>query len=164
MNYEMRALIEIYLSRLSNRSDIYAKQFVSGDDFQYYPVKARPTPEVMYHCFCEFYALGLYALSQDGLGKWVCFDCDVENNSLDILEDWLTEHHWHYFREGRRTGKSGHTWILFDKPIPGWALRVIGQTMLSKAGLTAAKLELFPKQDMPPSLGQFGSSATKPTS
>ena len=148
-----KKLIDSYLDRFANRGDVYAMQFVKDASFQYFPVWRSFTTDVMHSCLKGEFGLGLYALSANGFGKWICFDSDVSDGELDKLENWLKQHGWYCIREGKREGKDGHLWICFAAPIPGKDLRILGTTMLQQSG--AVIKELFPKQDVPIKVGSL---------
>ncbi len=53
---------------------------------------------------------------------------------------------WHTIREGRRPGRDGHLWLLFDSPIAGEYLVNFGNAVLRLAGAKNSGIEIFPKQ------------------
>jgi hypothetical protein len=70
---------------------------------------------------------------------------------LDQLASFLILHSWHIIREGRRPGRAGHLWILFDKPVRADLLIILGDTMMAFAGVKPTSkenpkgIERFPK-------------------
>ncbi len=83
--------------------------------------------------------------------KWLCFDSDTDDGDLDKLEIALKSWGLDVIREGRRPGRAGHMWILFDQPVKASKLIVLGNAMMSLAKVRPATadyphgIELFPK-------------------
>jgi hypothetical protein len=160
-------LIEIYIDRFVNRTDIWGKQWIDyrleppeaqyayqkpdmdtkGGRFTFEPV----TLELVQRHFAGSVSCAWSAINLKGCSRWLCFDSDIDDGSLDRLESFLNSHGWHVIREGRRPGRAGHLWILFDKPVQADLLIILGDTMLALAGVKPISkkypkgIERFPK-------------------
>jgi hypothetical protein len=110
-----------------------------GGRFIYEPL----TPALITRHFSGEVTIGLTAIDTSLCSKWLSFDSDTSDGSLDILEQFLKKYGWHAIREGRRNGRDGHLWLLFDVPVLASQLIVLGDAMMSLAGVTG--LERFPK-------------------
>ncbi len=147
MNNIPDQLLLTYLDRLNNRPDVYAKQWSSGNKFGYIPVRKPITIEVIKSHLAGEITLGFYALDKDNNCKWLCFDSDSADGQLDKLAKLFQDNGWLVIREGKRPGRDGHLWLLFDKPVPAIYLRKLAQLFLRKAGIAESQFELFPAQD-----------------
>lgn len=150
-------LVEIYLDRFVNRTDIWFKQWLDvkgnracyscqepGMDtkngrFPYEPV----TPYLVERIFAGQLSAGWPALASGSTSKWLCFDSDQEDGELMKLDALLKEHGWKTIREGQRPGREGHLWLLLDEPVETMNLIVLGDAMMKFA--KTSKLERFPK-------------------
>lgn len=165
MNTETAQLLDYFLNLFVNRDDVYDVQGSvwsrkkQCSQFAYIPVWEPPTRKVLLDHLTGKITVGLPALSKDGLGKWLLFDSDKNNGQMDKLDSFLCQHRWHTLREGKRFDsekqifKDGHLWLLFDAPIPGSQLRILGQAMLKQSG--AVIDEIYPKQDKPKKIGSL---------
>jgi hypothetical protein len=158
-------LIELYMERFVNRSDIWGKQWVrwnrtrwgysyqkpemdtKGGRYPYQPV----TPQLVQRHFAGNVTCAWSSLDETLCSKWLCFDSDIDDGALERLESFLKSYGWRVIREGRREGRDGHAWLLFDKPVPANQLIILGDTMMTLAGvkLTSKEnpkgIERFPK-------------------
>ena len=148
-------LIQVYIDRFNNRPDVYGIQWCNGNQFGYKPIHKPVTVEVIKAHLAGETTLGFYSLDKDNTSKWLCFDSDSANGQLDKLEQLFKDHHWPTIREGRRLGRDGHLWLLFDKPSSAIHLRQLGRLFLKKAGIAEGQIELFPKQDKINNLGNL---------
>lgn len=131
-----------------NRTDAYATQEIVRGTCQYFSKYAPVTPQLFEAHLAGDITLGLHAIDRNGLSKWCCFDSDTEDGSLERIEEWLLKHHYRCHREGQRPGRAGHLWLFFERPIPAADVRLFARRVASLAG-SAAKIEIFPKQDNP---------------
>lgn len=157
-------LIKVYSDRFINRVDIWGKQYPTPDGgysyacqkpdldtrFKYEPV----SPDLIRRHLCGEITCAWAATSSTGESKWLCFDSDKADGELDKLEAFLRKWKWRVIREGRRSGRDGHLWLLFDQPVPSQKLMLLGDVMMTKAGI--ATMERFPKGDplKPPGYSQ----------
>lgn len=132
-----------------NRADTYATQYIDSDGKSQYPAKYQPvTPALFEDHLAGRITLGLPALDQSGLSRWLCFDSDKEDGALDHIERWLLAHHWRCHRESQRPGRAGHLWLFLQEPIPAADLRLFANRVATLAN-ALGKVEIFPKQDKP---------------
>ena len=160
-------LIAVYMDRFVNRTDIWGKQWVSfdrsrwgyayqqpdmktkGGRFRYEPM----TPVSVARVFRGELSCAWCAIDQNGCSRWLSFDSDIENGELDKLEAALRLWGLHVIREGRRPGRAGHLWVLFDKPVPVKQLIVLSNAMMKFAGVLLKSkqnpdgIERFPGSD-----------------
>ena len=143
------------MDRFLNRLDVWGKQWVSWDGtrhgyayqapdmdtkggrFPYQPV----TPGLVQQHFRGQITCAWPALDENNCSKWLCFDSDTSDGDLDILEEFLRKCGWHAIREGRRLGRAGHLWLLFDGPIPAAVLIVLADAMIGLAGVRPVSKE-----------------------
>jgi hypothetical protein len=151
MHPEKIKLLNVYLSRFCNRLDAYYQQWANSTAYGYRAVFAPVTLELLYLHLYGTITIGWPALDSNGFGKWICFDSDTADGKLDSLQTFLKQHSWYCIREGKRSGRDGHLWLLFDAPIPGDQLRILAQAMMRGAGVSIG--EYFPKQAKPGKLG-----------
>jgi hypothetical protein len=148
--------IDIYRRRFINRDDEWGKQYVNRDGqaryalqhpgmdtkggrYPYQPV----TRQLIHSHLAGDVTCGWPAIDQHGCGRWICFDSDVANGQLDKLEAFLRSCDVQVIREGRRLGRDGHLWVLFDQPVDAGKLIILGDAMMQHAGVTG--MERFPK-------------------
>lgn len=157
-------LIKIYFDRFINRPDVWGKQWTRGDGTAPYAYQYRNmdtkhgrfqfeplTPNLLRYMFDGDLSCALSAVDGELRSRWLCFDSDTEDGDLDELEVRLRGWGLHALREGRRPGRAGHLWILFDHPVPADQLIVLGDAMIRLARVRAASstyahgIERFPK-------------------
>lgn len=140
----------VWWHRFVNRTDVYAVQTVINGQCQYFSRYQPVTPELFSEHLAGRITLGLPAIDAEGMSRWCCFDSDVDDDSLDRVQQLLTDHGWLSIREGQRTGRSGHLWVFFDRPVPASDLRLFGRRFMDAAGIKcSSRIEFFPKQDKP---------------
>ncbi len=150
-------LIAIYMERFVNRVDIWGRQWVnrasgnSGyacqkpdmktreDAFSYRPVSS----ELVRHHLDGLVTAAWPAIDGNARSKWICFDSDVEDGSMDRLDSSLRSWGVHLVREGRRAGRDGHLWVLFDAPVSVEQLIILAESFMRLAGVSG--IERFPK-------------------
>lgn len=152
-------LINLYITRFINRTDIWGKQWLDrretppqakyakqsadmdtkGGRYAFEPV----TPDLVRRHFIGDLTCAWAAIDQDLKSKWLCFDSDTADGALDRLDAFLHRYGWKTIREGRRQGRDGHLWLLFNKPLPAEMLIVLSDAIMTLAG--ACGLERFPK-------------------
>lgn len=161
----MAELIQIYMDRFINRTDIWAKQWIKyeeGDEGERIAVEARyasqepnmntffgrypyepVTPGLILRMFDGKVSCAWPAVDQNGDCRWLCFDSDEDNGDMDKLEKHLLQWRLSVVREGRRPGRAGHLWLFFDQPVPAEKLMILGDALMKLAGI--APMERFPK-------------------
>ena len=149
-------LIAIYMERFINRLDVWSKQWVTTDGrggyafqepsmstyngrFSYEPV----SPHLVARHLAGKVTCAWTAIEVNYCGKWICFDSDKADGALDALDTALRSWGVHVIREGRRPGRDGHLWILFDRPVRADQLITLADAMMNHAGISG--LERFPK-------------------
>jgi hypothetical protein len=139
----------MWYQRFVNRNDAYAVQEIVNGTCQYF-VKYEPLMPDLFnaHLFGRL-TLGLPAIDQDGMSRWLCFDSDSEDGSLERIEQWLIGHGWHCLREGRRPGRDGHLWVFFQEPVPAADLRLFAFRVIEVVSVKPNDVEIFPKIDHP---------------
>ncbi len=150
-------LIEIYINRFINRTDKWGRQWVNRERTRYGYAYQSPdmdtkggrnlyeavTPALVHRHLAGQLTCAWSATDENGSSKWLCFDSDVDDGALDALHEFLTSCGWQVIREGRRPGRDGHLWLLFNAPIPSKLLIELGKSMMVFAKVT--HLECFPK-------------------
>jgi hypothetical protein len=154
-------LLQIFLDRFANRSDVYAKQWWSETEYGYVPVWENVTIDHLRAHIAGSITLGWYAVGLDSTGKWLCIDSDNANGKLAILAKHFSKHGWRIVPEGQRPGRDGHIWIFFDQPVPSRVLRQFAKTFIRSAGFSETEFEIFPKQDEIKT-GKLGNLARSP--
>jgi hypothetical protein len=156
MNYPTD-LVEHYVGRFVNRSDVWYKQWANaagrsgyayqGPDmdtkdgrFVYEPV----TPDLVQRHLAGEITAGWTALSPDATCRWACWDEDQDAGDLTRIASVLEQWNFHPHREGGRPGRAGHLWLFFDQPVPAEDLTKLNEDVLRHADI--AKIEFFPKQ------------------
>lgn len=158
-------LVAVYKNRFINRDDIWFKQYIdyrdgcakyakqgpdmdpNGGWFRYEPV----SPRLLRRHFKGRITCAWPAIDSKYCSKWLCFDSDTDDGDLDKLEQALNSWGVHTIREGRRPGRDGHLWVLFDKPVSAELLIILGNAMIRLAAVRPATkdyphgIELFPK-------------------
>jgi len=86
-------------------------------------------------------SLGLYATSEDGTSKWICWDADDDLSAHKLHQAVYLLPANSYVIERSRRGL--HIFRLFAEPIPWHAAHRYGVSFASKAG--CAQIEVFPK-------------------
>lgn len=139
-------LIKGFASRFINHAGAYYQQWANGTEFGYGAIYQPVTYELIKRHLAGTVTLALPGLDENNHGRWICFDSDTENGALNKLESFLRQHHWHVIREGKRSGRDGHLWILLNESIAGEYLCSLAKAMIKLAGLSSADIEIFPKQ------------------
>lgn len=135
--------------RFVNRQDAYALQYTVGSGCGYRVVYSPVSDFLFDQHLAGFVTLAVPAIDASGLSRWCCFDSDRDDGSLDRIHRLLREHRWHGVREGQRPGRAGHLWAFFDNALPAADLRLFGHRLIESAGVNAADIEFFPKQEGP---------------
>jgi hypothetical protein len=101
------------------------------------------TPSLVYRHLRGLITCAWSAIDETISSRTLCFDSDTNDGSLDRLESFLREYNWNLIREGRRPGRDGHLWLLFDTPLKADVLITLGNAMMTLSGTTG--IERFPK-------------------
>lgn len=150
-------LIAIYMDRFINRSDIWGRQWanhgkdIHGYDCQRPDMESKPwkppyepvTPDLVRRHLWGEVSCAWCAIDENFRSRWLCFDSDKADGRLDHLEAALRSWCIHVIREGRRPGRDGHLWVLFDTPVAADLLILLGDEMMRLAGVSG--LERIPK-------------------
>jgi hypothetical protein len=134
-----------WYDRFVNRTDAYGRQVIINGQCQYVIDYSAVTAELFEAHLSGTITLSLPALDQSSHSKWCCFDSDIDDASLDLIEKTLQQHHWHCVREGQRPGRAGHLWMFFERPLLSADLRLFGHRIIDQVG--AKGIEFFPKSD-----------------
>lgn len=147
-------LLNLYIRIFINCFGRYSEQYVDRNggfqyahrepekQNQYFPYQPVSPALIQKHLAGEI-TCAWAAISTTGTSKWLCFDCDTDNGELNKLEEFLRKHNWRPIREGRRPGREGHLWLLFNEPVRAEKLIILGNTMMRHAYVEG--IELFPK-------------------
>jgi hypothetical protein len=144
--------LQVYYDRFINDPNYWAKQLVTKDGvFRYIvlsPAKNYFQP-VMLDTIAEHISGSLtgswVALDSNYCSKWCAWDCDVESDVLDRIEEELRSWNLNPLRESKRPGRAGHTWILFDQAVSASLLLRFNRYVQEKVGARDAGIEFFPK-------------------
>ena len=142
----MKESIEILADRFINHTGAYYQQWTNGTQYGYKAIYQAPKAEIIASHMQGNITIAAPALDENNSGRWICFDSDTENGSLDMLDIFLRGWHWHTIREARRSCRDGHLWLLFDSPVAGEHLHNLANAFLELAGLSHTDIEVFPKQ------------------
>jgi hypothetical protein len=110
-------LVKLFADRFVCRSDCYAKQIATGGNWRYSLEYGRVTTALIADHLAGTTTLAFPAFDQNGFGKWLVWDADTNGPHIDALDNLLTGFGFHTVREGKRTGRDGHLWLLFDQPV-----------------------------------------------
>lgn len=139
---------DVFVRLFVNRLDCYFEQYRTADGVGYACLKSGDerflsiTEAVARH-FNGQLTLSLPAVSTDAMSKWCCFDSDDDRGELERVESLLLEFGFNPLRESKRTGRAGHSWLIFDAPVLALSLIRFGREILLHAG--AEHIEFFPK-------------------
>jgi len=131
----MHPLTEIWWARFVNRTDGTLRR--GGDGWRYTP---KELTEAEVHAALNLrQALGVYAVDQAGLSRWLCLDADSDDGK-DALVTIAKELNpaTTLFELSRR---GAHLW-WFCPPTPWQHVRAVGQQHIAKQGI---ECEVFPK-------------------
>ena len=117
--------------------------------------------------------IGLYSILEDNTCYFLCADFDDKNCEhgyqedvrayTSVCKDWGI----HVSVERSRSGNGAHAWIFFEKPIPAYKARQLGNALLTEAmrrdGCISFKSydRFFPNQDQLP-VGGLGNLVALP--
>lgn len=133
--------------------------------------KEKLTPAALARMFTSAAAntpIGAYYIDADGNVKHLALDIDAHKEGetaeepLRAAQRLLDHFRWPYTVARSKGGKGYHLRIHFDRPIPAYVARNIGNEIVRAAGLPK-KTEVFPKQDELRE-GEFGSQVALPGS
>lgn len=117
--------------------------------------------------------VGLYAIMPDNNCAFLCTDFDDKSCKYGYKDDVLAfvgvckEWNIPYAIERSRSGNGAHVWIFFEKPIPAFKARRIGNAILTEAMRHNGRMSFnsydrfFPNQDRMPE-GGFGNLVALP--
>lgn len=154
MNFDEK-LVNAYLERFANRTDLYAMQVTNNEKYWYEPRHETVTLDLVQEHLKGEITIGWYNLSEESKSKWLCFDSDEENGRLFELAKSFNDNNWQVVLEGQRNGRDGHLWLFFDQAVPAVYLRNLGKVFLDAVEIPEKELEMFPKQDSVKSLGNL---------
>ena len=117
--------------------------------------------------------VGLYAIMPDNNCTFLCTDFDDKSCKYGYKDDILAfvgvckEWNIPYAIERSRSGNGAHVWIFFEKPIPAFKARRLGNAILTEAMRHNGRMSFnsydrfFPNQDRMPE-GGFGNLVALP--
>jgi hypothetical protein len=134
-------LVNAYFQTFFGRTDLYAVQRYDGS---YQCIKRPLTLPLLQAHLVGKITLGVYALDDHSLARWLCLDADDESawQALRRVAADLEVQEVPCYRELSRRG--GHLW-LFLSPTQGKTTRLFGKGIIGAYQLQ--EVELYPKQD-----------------
>lgn len=146
---------EVVSSIFINRIDLWYKQYVTKDGDTGYTCRGfdkQPLPvltgnHIQAHLDGRL-TISAVAVSEAGTCKWICFDSDKADSTLDRIDDFLRQVGLTPHRESKRASKDGHSWLFLDKPIPADKAVMFWQFVKAALQLTPAdthQIEYFPR-------------------
>jgi len=150
--------LDTFLERFVNRTDMWGLQWVSRDGsycgyinqnpnmdrkngrFRFEPISRN----LLIRHLRGALTIALSATDQSGCSKWLAFDSDKEDGSLDKIEKAVKTCGGYCIRESKRPGRDGHLWLLLDKPMPAMLLITLGD-VFKKVADVDSEIEIFPK-------------------
>ena len=148
----MNKLIQSYVDRFLNRTDLHIQQGVNEDGHCFYwTVKPdhqlfieNHEERIIQHLKGRI-TLSLPAVNTMGYCKWACWDSDHERGHLNAIEDFLVALKLSPHRESKRPGREGHMWLFFNRPIHSSILIRFNEELFAQAELEKNAVEFFPK-------------------
>lgn len=187
--------IELFRALFRGRDDVYAARWESPDGRHgYSPVAQRDwkaynaasiedrkrvdketrkhvplTDQAIHDHLSGKQTLGVYPLLRDETCWFLAVDFDKKSWQKDATAFLKTCHDLHVpaALERSRSGKGGHIWIFFDRPMPATIARKLGALLLTRTMERRHQLGLdsydrfFPNQDTMPK-GGFGNLIALP--
>lgn len=151
--------LQLFRSLFRGRDDVFARYWHStkGGKSGYTPAKFHtgayaPLKDeiVLSHLRGDAF-IGIYPLLSDNTTWFLAVDFDGEQWATEAgrLLDVVTKHAIPFALERSKSGKGGHVWFFFEKPIPAWKARLWGKYLLTEAGITRQSTfdRMFPSQD-----------------
>lgn len=136
-----RHQLEAYTNTFIHRRDCYPLQLQDG---RYATIEKPLTYPLLLDHLRGKVTLGAYALDENSLAHWVCFDADEDEKWRQIKEMAcnLSKGHITGFLEPSRRG--GHFW-LFSPEIMGFTARQFAKQLLTEHDIK--NVEIYPKQN-----------------
>ena len=131
----MHPLTDAWWARFINRTDGTLRR--GGDGWHYTPKKlAKAEIDAALNLR---QSLGVYAVDQEGLSRWVCLDADTDDgkDALIVTAEQLNPMTT-LFEVSRR---GAHLW-WFCPPTPWQRVRAVGLTLIARQGI---ECEVFPR-------------------
>ncbi len=141
-------IVRIFRELFVGRDDVFAVQIRKGNSCIYRPIRRKLSDNDIRRHLQGNITIATYP-RRDSKSTWVCVDIDTREKSE--VAKVLTEMKRHGIRPVLEdSGNKGyHLWVFFEKAIPNWKARAIGQAV-------GCGNEIFPKQDWVEN-GSYGS-------
>jgi len=148
-----------------NAASIEDRKRVDKETRKYVPL----TDQAIHDHLSGKQTLGVYPLLRDDTCWFLAVDFDKKSWQKDTMAFLETCHEFHVpaSLERSRSGKGGHVWIFFERPIPAISTRKLGALLLTRTMERRHQLgldsydRLFPNQDIMPK-GGFGNLIALP--
>lgn len=129
-----------YAALFLNRTDLALRWTVAGGRAHWYCSREKMTRPGLSGALHGVDCLGLYAVSQTGTSRWLCFDADDDRGfqGLGSMAATLTRTYTIILERSRR---GGHLWLLF-KPTPWTTVVQWGHDLALHYGLQ--QIERYP--------------------
>jgi CHC2 zinc finger len=134
-------LVHAYAATFIPRLDLYPWQQPDGS---YITIHKPLDSHLIIGHLLGHITIGAYALDQQDMAKWICFDADEDEHwqgLLSLATDLEQQGIIPYLEPSRR---GGHLWLFLD-PLSGTFARRFGNYLLAEHNLSG--VELYPKQD-----------------
>ncbi len=143
---------QLYINLFVNRTDVWFRQWIdSSGKCQYSCMKPETrgyepvTPTLIEKHLSGEVTASWPATDSNGMSKWCCWDHDSADGSLLKIAAVLEGAGLHPLFEGRRPGRDGHLWLLFDRPVDANHLIRLNEEVMVHAGVPIHQVEFFPK-------------------
>lgn len=146
-------LLQSYRNRLVNRDDAFYRQRVKSGSFGYQAVYEHLSDDVLKSHLSGAITLAIPAIDKNGFSKWCAWDDDLDDHTLAEIEELMLDLGLHLLREGKRSGRAGHLWLVFDEPVSAEKLHTFDKAIRTKAKVLDRSIEFFPKQAKARTLG-----------
>lgn len=150
----MKELIEVYMDRLINRTDVWYRQKDDGGYICVSPDKEEQygwvpvTPSLIKSHLAGTISCGWPANDAYNMAKWFAYDFDKQDGQMEKVAPVIEGLGWHYLISGKRPGRPGHYRVFFDEKVSAEGLQILDRWIRQQAGIPAMKdggAEFFPK-------------------
>lgn len=140
-------LIQVYIDRFVMRQDAFYEQLITDTGWGYIARYAPVTEQLILNHLQGNTTLAFPPFGDDGLCKWLAWDCDSEEPYLDQIEGILKQMGMFPIREGRRRGRAGHLWLFLDSKIQAADAIRFSEEVCLHSEVASEQIEFFPKQE-----------------